>query len=279
MSPEATPAPCARTELIIPGPAEALAGLLDVEPPRDTLPPLWHIVYLLERPRQSDLGLDGHPRNGIPAPPGPGFARMFAGGRLTTRRPLRIGLPATRTTWLASSEHKTGRSGPLTFMTVRSTIEQDGAVSIVEESDIVYRAARRESVTSRPATQAALPQSTDEPIVAAVEIDANPALLFRFSALTYNAHRIHYDRDFAVSEGHPDLLVHGPLQALLMTEALRRAGVSFQDVQFSYRLVAPALARQRITAGATPHGSGWTVQVRNGAGQVTATGELPAKSS
>ena len=274
---EATPAPCARTELIIPGPAEALAGLLGVEPPRETLPALWHIVYLLERPRQSDLGLDGHPRSGIPAPPGPGFARMFAGGRVTTRRPLRFGLPATRKTWLASSEPKTGRSGLLTFATVRSTLEQDGVVAIVEESDIVYRAAGSRSVTPRPAAQAGTPQSIGERIVAAVEIDANPALLFRFSALTYNAHRIHYDRDFAISEGHPDLLVHGPLQALLMTEALRRAGVSFQDVQFSYRLVAPALARQRITASATLHGSGWAAQVRDHAGRVTATGDLSAK--
>ena len=277
MSTEANPGTCVRTELITPGPAEALAGLLEVEPPRDTLPPLWHIVYLLERPRQSDLGLDGHPRNGIPAPPGPGFARMFAGGRVTTREPLRIGRPAIRTTWLASSEHKTGRSGQLTFVTVRSTVEQDGVVSIVEESDIVYRAARNESVTSRSVTQAATPRTTDDRIVATVDIEADPTLLFRFSALTYNAHRIHYDRDYAMSEGHPDLLVHGPLQALLMTEALRRAGVSLQNLQFSYRLVSPAVARQRLSAGAIRHGGSWTVQVCDEAGQVTATGELSAR--
>ncbi|HEY9525232.1 MAG TPA: MaoC family dehydratase N-terminal domain-containing protein, partial [Thermopolyspora sp.] len=130
-----------RTELITPEPAEALAGLLDISPPAGDgeLPALWHWIYLLERRRQSDLGPDGHPTHGIPAPPGPGMLRMFAGGRVSMHVPLRFGEPATRTTRVIRTVEKKGRSGPLTFVTVRSDIEQGGRPAISDEQDIVYR--------------------------------------------------------------------------------------------------------------------------------------------
>jgi len=131
-----------RTELITLWPAEGLAGVLDMDAPSagDELPALWHWVYLLERPRQSDLGPDGHPRHGIPAPPGPGRLRMFAGGRVSMQILLRFGEPATRTTRVIRTVEKEGKSGPLTFVTVRSDIEQNGRLAIVDERDIVYRA-------------------------------------------------------------------------------------------------------------------------------------------
>ena len=207
------------TELITPGPAQALAGLLGVPEVDEELPLLWHWVYLLDRPPQDALGPDGHQhRGGMPVPPGPGLRRMFAGGRVSRHGPLRIGSEATRRTWQASSARKQGRSGPLVFVTVRTEVSQGGQVVITEEQDLVYR---------EPGANG---QARSGPSVAAAgrdrSVTVDPVLLFRFSALTYNAHRIHYDREYARGEGYPGLVVHGPLQALLMAgQAARWIGV------------------------------------------------------
>jgi len=128
-----------RTELITPEPSEALANLLGTDIPTDELPTLWHWIHLLEKRPHADLGPDGHPTFGIPAPPGPGRKRMFAGGRVSTRAPLVFGRPATRTTWVAGTKEKQGSTGPLSFVTVRNEYAQDGRVLIVDENDIVYR--------------------------------------------------------------------------------------------------------------------------------------------
>lgn len=266
-----------RTELITPEPAKALAALFDLPSdrvPSDTLPPLWHWIYLLERVRQDELGVDGHPVHGIPAPPGEGFQRMFAGGRVTTYAPLRVGEIATRTTRVISSVEKVGKSGPLTFVTARSSIEQRGTTSIVDEIDIVYRArgsaiARREKPSEADAESAAAVRSQ-----AVLELSIDEVLLFRFSALTYNAHRIHYDLDYAKSEGYPDLVVHGPLQALLMAEVLRRHDVSLVGHVFDYRLVAPAFGAQRVTASANLADHKTPALVRDAGQRVTATATL-----
>src|SRR5882762_6645356 len=123
------------TELIAPGPAEALAGLLGVTGDSfGEMPLLWHWVYLLDRPPTAALGPDGHQvRGGMPVPPGPGLRRMFAGGRVWRHGALRIGSEATRRTWPASSARKQGRSGPLHFITVRTEVSQGGQVVITEE--------------------------------------------------------------------------------------------------------------------------------------------------
>jgi len=242
------------TELITPGPAEALAGLLGVPLPGPDLPLLWHWVYLLDRPPQAILGRDGHPaRGGIPVPPGPGLRRMFAGGRAWRHGPLRIGAQATRRTWQASSAVKQGRSGPLHFVTVRTEISQGGRVVVTEEQDLVYRepapatpAALAPAAPGSPPAAAAAPPAGD----AGQPVEVNPVLLFRFSALTYNAHRIHYDRDYARGEGYPDLVVHGPLQALLMAE-LARPGLP-ERCEYSYRLVAPLFDGQGLIVSAAP---------------------------
>src|SRR4051794_32091500 len=131
-----------RTEHIIPSPARALGSLLGVPVPDldagDPLPLLWHWVYLLERPATVDLGRDGHPVRGtIPAPPGPGRRRMWAGGRVTHLSGLRSGAPATRRTSVVSSVDKQGRSGPMTLVTVRHQIAQDGKLALEEEQDIL----------------------------------------------------------------------------------------------------------------------------------------------
>jgi 3-methylfumaryl-CoA hydratase len=251
------------TELITPGPAQALAGLLGVPCPADGegLPLLWHLVYLLDRPPQDALGPDGHQhRGGMPTPPGPGLRRMFAGGRAWRHGALRIGSEATRRTWQASSVRKQGRSGPLHFVTVRTEISQGGQVVIAEEQDLVYR----EPGANGQARSAEMTAPAGRDRTVAVD----PVLLFRFSALTYNAHRIHYDRDYARSEGYPGLVVHGPLQALLMAGL---AGVG-AGAEYSYRLVAPLYEDQGLVVSAAPDGDAVRVSCRDATDRVTATG-------
>ena len=268
-----------RTETLLPGPAQALGALLDVPVPDldggAGLPLLWHWIYLLERPAQADLGPDGHPVRGtIPAPPEPGRRRMWAGGRVRVSAPLRCGEPATRRSRVQSVEDKMGRSGPLTFCVVHHQIRQRGRVVIDELQDIVYRAAG--SPADQPAAAwegAEIPPAEDERA-----IEVSPTLLFRFSALTYNAHRIHYDRDYARDvEGYPGLLTHGPLQALAMTEAARAADDDRPDGaerSFEYKLISPLFDFQGLVAGASVEPDAVTTGVRDLHGRATATGTL-----
>jgi 3-methylfumaryl-CoA hydratase len=267
-----------RTEIPQPEPAYALADLLGVPAPDlgngAGLPPLWHWVYLLDRAAQADLGPDGHPVRGtLPAPPGPGRRRMWAGGRVRTSGPLRCGRPATKRTKVLAVTEKHGRSGHLTFVTVGVHVLQDGAVVVDEEQDIVYR----------DAAGAAEPPAGAAPVVPAGtserEIEVSPALLFRFSALTYNAHRIHYDRDYCRDvEGYPGLLTHGPLQALAMAEAGRTVsstGGRTGDVTFEYRLVSPLFDDQGLIVSAVPGPDGTTATAaRDRHGRQTAAGTL-----
>jgi 3-methylfumaryl-CoA hydratase len=253
-----------RTEFLVPGPAEALGALLDVPVPdleRDGLPLLWHWLYLLDRPAQTDLGPDGHPVRGVvPTPPAPGRRRMWAGGRVRTHGPLRCGEPATRRSQVLSVKEKEGRSGLLTFVVAEHKVTQSGRVVVDERQDIVYR---QPGPVPTPDAGPPVPPGADE-----WSLDITPTLLFRFSALTYNAHRIHYDRDYARDvEGYPGLLTHGPLQALAMAETARARGMS-GDVDFEYRLVSPLFDHQGLIARA--HND--TVTVRDNQGRQTAAG-------
>ncbi|MEU3168228.1 MaoC family dehydratase N-terminal domain-containing protein [Streptosporangium sp. NPDC006930] len=261
-----------RTETLQPEPAVALARLLGVDLPdleSEGLPLLWHWVYLLERPRQVDLGADGHPvRDVIPAPPAPGRRRMAAGGRVRLLGPLVVGRDATRRTEVVSLTEKEGRTGPLTFVVVRHTVRQGGEVKVVEEQDIVYR----DAVATGPRAEA----DTFTPMALGEDewpLSVDPVLLFRFSALTYNAHRIHYDRDYARDvEGYPGLVTHGPLQALAMAECVRGKGVLATAID--YRLVAPLFDHQGLVARGVPAGSGHEVSVRDLGGRITAKGHV-----
>ncbi|MGB6583874.1 MAG: MaoC family dehydratase N-terminal domain-containing protein [Streptosporangiaceae bacterium] len=263
------------TELITPGPAQALAGLLGVPLADGALPLLWHWVYLLDRPPQAILGADGHPaRDAIPTPPGPGLRRMFAGGRVSQHAPLRTGAEATRRTWQASSTGKQGRSGALHFVTVRSEISQGGQVVITDEQDLVYR--EPAPTASVPAPEPAPPPDAPPPLPGdhVWPVEVNPVLLFRFSALTYNAHRIHYDRGYARAEGYPGLLVHGPLQALLMAELARRMTELPVRCDYSYRLVAPLFDGQGLIVSASARQDAVRVTACDAASRTTATGVI-----
>jgi 3-methylfumaryl-CoA hydratase len=265
-----------RTEVLLPGPAQALGALLGVPVPdlqrAEGLPLLWHWVYLLDRPAQADLGPDGHPVRGtLPTPPGPGRRRMWAGGRVSARGSLRCGQPATRRTSVLSAQEKQGRSGPLTFVVIRHQILQADRIVVEEEQDIVYR----EAAAPTPAPAAGADQSPVVPAAAGEwAIDTSPTLLFRFSALTYNAHRIHYDRDYARDvEGYPGLLVHGPLQALAMAEAARARGGGDKRF-FEYRLVSPLFDDRGMVVSAVPGNEPIHTAVRDRYGRPTASGAL-----
>jgi 3-methylfumaryl-CoA hydratase len=214
----------------------------------------------------------------VAAFPALGRRRMWAGGRVRASGPLRCGEPATKRSRVQSVLEKQGRSGPLTFIVIEHQIRQRGQVVIDEQQDIVYRK------TASCAGQLPPPQE-DGPAVEPARgdwvIEVSPTLLFRFSALTYNAHRIHYDRDYATQvEGYPGLLIHGPLQALAMAEAGRAAACRIDRDsrrQFRYRLTSPLFDHQGmvVSAASDPGDSDALVTaVRDIHGRGTATGIL-----
>ncbi len=266
-----------RTELITPEPAIALAALLDVPLPDldagEGLPLTWHWLHLLERPRQQDLGEDGHPvRNAVPDPPGPGRRRMWAGGSVRSVAPLRVGESATRRTRVLGTTEKQGRSGRLTLVTVGHTILQRGEVVVEERQDLLYRDA-----DARPVP---VPEPEGDGSQDRLEVEpeewtrpVSPVLLFRFSALTYNGHRIHYDRDYARNrEGYPGLVVHGPLQAMAMAEAARARGLT--GGVLDYRLVAPLFEDQGLVVQVSVDERGTATSVRDDWGRRTAEGHI-----
>ncbi len=225
-----------RIDTVSPGPARALAAALDGDPEdfvlRAELPPLWLWLYFLPVVRASDTGPDGHPKRGGFLPPVDLPRRMWAGSRCQFSGPVRIGDELTRVSTIAKVTAKTGRTGEMVFVTVRHAWSRGGAELMAEEQDIVYAAIPAAYVAADPLP--AEPQHWQEP--AAID----PVLLFRFSALTQNAHRIHYDRAYAEEvEKYPDLVVHGPLQAILMMEAARRREPGRRPATFAFRGVRP----------------------------------------
>ena len=236
-------------EEIAAAPALAAAATLDdtetIFGQGDELPPLWHWFYFLPKAPQSRIGADGHPQRGGFLPPIPLPRRMFAGSRLVFHKPLRIGRPTQRRGVIRSVSQKAGRSGTLAFVTVGYEISQEGEVCIEEEQDIVYREPGAAVAAPLPAPLPPLPEHAWSRL-----ITPDPVLLFRFSALTFNGHRIHYDRPYAMGEeGYPGLVVHGPLTAVLLIELLRRhAGRPV--ARFSFRGEAPLfdLAPFRVMA-------------------------------
>jgi 3-methylfumaryl-CoA hydratase len=208
-------------DTVTPVPVAALSALLDREDPPpepDTiLPPLWHWLYFLPLARQSDVDSDGHPKRGGFLPPVPLPRRMWAGGRLWFHHDLQVGASIRRQSTIVDISVKDGRSGKLVFVLVRHEISDPQGLAITEEHDIVYRDApspTEAAPAGRPAPESAIWHR---------DITPDPVLLFRYSALTFNGHRIHYDRTYVTQEeGYPGLIVHGPLIATLLVDLLRR---------------------------------------------------------
>ncbi len=256
------------------GPANALTAVLDTsDHPSNSgmLPVLWHWVYFLEWARHRELGQDGHPTEGHFLPPVPDRRRMFAGGRLTVHRPLELGRRAERTRSLANVSVKTGRSGEMAFVTVRSVFDQDGQTCLTEEHDYVYRSG--ESTAKRPDTARTEGRPTSDASWQQ-PFTGDPVRLFRYSALTANSHRIHYDAPYARDvESYPDLVVHGPLLVLLMVELTRRS--SRQHVStLDYRLRRPVFSGDPVLLTGTPDGNSANTAVLNGEGAVMVEAQL-----
>lgn len=209
------------------------------------LPPMWHWLYFLEGLPPAQLGRDGHPARGGFLPPVPLPNRMWAGGRLRWLAPLPLGAPLTRRSQVLRMTPKQGRSGPLVFVTVRHDIEADGLLVIEEEQDLVYRQPAASPLSAPPS----VPLSAEPPGGAVLDtLHTDATLLFRYSALTFNGHRIHYDADYCRDvEGYAGLVVHGPLQATwLAGMAQRRLGRPLK--RFDYRALAPATAEMTLSA-------------------------------
>ena len=212
------------------------------------LPPLWHWLYFLEGEPPQALGGDGHPARGGFLPPVPLSNRMWAGGRVSFLKPVRIGSRVRKVSSILKVDHKTGRSGDLVFVTVLHEITSPvGELLIREEHDIVYKNVVRPvaaATASRVANAAPAPHCRT--------FSPTSTTLFRYSALTFNGHRIHYDQDYCRhTEGYENLVIHGPLIATLLAGfAEEIAGRPLRE--FNYRGLAPALLGNTITFSATP---------------------------
>ena len=224
------------TDSAAPAPIRGLAALLDREVDvvqGGAMPLLAHWLYFLPTAAQSQLGADGHPRRGGFLPPVSLPRRMWAGSRVQFHADLRVGTQISRASRIADVNVKSGRSGTLVFVKVTHEVRCGETLAITEEQDIVYRDA--------PQPGAALaPTPAPEGAVWRREIKPDPVLLFRYSALTFNAHRIHYDRPYATEvEHYPALVVHGPLIATLLLDLVRRSLPDARIARFSFRAAMP----------------------------------------
>jgi 3-methylfumaryl-CoA hydratase len=265
-----------QSDEIAAAPVQALAATLDVEPPGEALPPLWHWMFFTPKARASEIGPDGHPKRGGFLPPVALPRRMWAGGRLEWHESLHVGDSATRTSRIVSVDEKQGKSGALVFVVVRHEVVGPRGLAIVEEHDIVYRDAPQPGAPA-PAAQSApgrsqaddtpsggsdrrepggsSPAPTDETF--AREIAPDPVLLFRYSALTFNGHRIHYDRSYVTEvEGYPGLVVHGPLIATLLMDLAHRERPALPPRRFSFKAVHPIFDIHRFTVCGRDDGAG-----------------------
>ena len=243
-------------------PVRGLSASLDRDDPRPAvgtaLPPLWHWLYFLPQARQSEIGPDGHPRRGGFLPPAPLPRRMWAGGRLRwlPANPLRVGDAVQRVSTIASVVGKAGRSGDLLFVTVKHEVHNANGLALTEEHDIVYRA------SALPGDPVPAPLAAETGAAWQREVAPDDVLLFRYSALTFNGHRIHYDRRYVTAvEGYPGLVVHGPLIATLLVDLVRRYLPEAFIKGFHFKAVRPTFDLHPFRLNAKPSADGTTVQL------------------
>jgi 3-methylfumaryl-CoA hydratase len=249
-------------DTVTPTPYAALSATLDRPAERPAagtpLPPLWHWLYFLPLHRRSEIGPDGHARRGGFLPPVPLPRRMWAGSQFTFHAPLRIGDALTRTSRIEDVTEKSGRTGPLVFVKVRHEIARtgDSTPAVTEFHDIVYREA--------PKLDEAAPPPTEAPDGGAWERRWVPddVLLFRYSALTFNGHRIHYDRRYVTEvEGYPGLIVHGPLIATLLLDLLRYERPAAEVLEYRFRAIRPTFDLNPFSVCGAPQPDGKTIHL------------------
>jgi 3-methylfumaryl-CoA hydratase len=258
------------SDQITPMPMAALSATLDLDSPTpqlgDRLPPLWHWLYFLSVHRQSELGPEGHSIRGRFLPPVPLPRRMWAGGTVTFHHPLLVGANYTRTSRILDVQQKEGRTGPLVFVAVHHEIGNAEGLALIEEQDIVYRD-HSKSGKVRAAPQ---PAPQDEKWERTIRPD--DMLLFRYSALTFNAHRIHYDYRYATEiEGYPGLVVHGPLIATLLVDLVRRQMPEANLTRFAFRAISALFDTAPFSLCGKPEATTISLWARNSSGGLATT--------
>jgi len=237
-----------------PTPARAMAATLGRDPsgafPHGAdLPAIWSWLYFLPLAPMGEVGPDGHPKRGGFLPPIDLPRRMWAGSRCTVHGPIRIGDALRKTSTLTAISEKSGKAGPLVFVTVRHEVSAEGRAALTDEQDIVFMniPAKWEPPALSPLPDCAWSE--------AVAVD--PVFLFRFSALTFNGHRIHYDRPYATQvEQYPGLVVHGPAQAILLFDAATRRAPERRPASFAFRGVRPLFDFDSVTVNGKPRDDG-----------------------
>ena len=234
-------------------PYAALAATLDRPAERPAagaaLPALWHWLYFLPLAPQSDIGPDGHAKRGGFLPPVSLPRRMWAGSQFQFHAPLHVGDAIERTSTIESVSEKSGRTGRLVFVRVRHEIRANAAtmVALTEHHDIVYRDA------AQPTDVAPPPQAAPPDAVWRKDWTADDVLMFRYSALTFNGHRIHYDRRYVTEvEGYPGLVVHGPLIATLLVDLLRWQLPHARLTRFQFKALRPTFDINRFAVCGKP---------------------------
>lgn len=262
----------AATAWLDPAQANRMNVTLDREPAfasGDPLPPAWHWLYFHDLARASRLGPDGHPELGITMPPMPLPRRMWAAGALAFEQPLRLGTIVQRISTIRSIRPKSGRSGPLFFVTVEHDLRTAGERNVLEEQTIVYR---QPSATAEvPAPQ---PAPAGAQFRAAWSLDSTA--LFRYSALTFNGHRIHYDADYCRTvEGYPGLVIHGPLLATLLLDLAVQQGRP--TGRFTYRARSPLFLPGSFSVNGLAEGEDTTVWAAGAGGGLAMEGRCSAR--
>ncbi|HEV7266620.1 MAG TPA: MaoC family dehydratase N-terminal domain-containing protein [Falsiroseomonas sp.] len=238
-----------------------MAATLGVPTP-EVLPPLWHWMLFQDWVMPDQLGPDGHPRRGGFLPPVHDLPRrMWAGGRVTFREaPLTEGDAVRRTSTILSVNEKSGGSGRLVFVTVRHVVDGPAGTAIEEEQDIVYRGAEGAAVKPGEAPP-------DWPNALKQVVIPDPVMLFRYSALSGNGHRIHYDQPYVTGvEGYPGLVVHGPLQATLMAHLAAEAAPGRKLARFAFRGRRPCFDGRKLTVLARRNGDALALETRDEGG-------------
>ncbi len=245
----------------------------DDPPPKDgdPLPPCWHWMFFRDSTVQSELGADGLPERGTLMPPVPLPRRMWAASQIRFNAPLRLGERAVKRSKITSITEKNGKSGQLVFVNLHHTVlNAADEVAIEEEQNIVYTEAPKRSAMPRPRSAPAGPAWRRNLV-------PDPVLLFRYSALTSNPHRIHYDQPYCTEvEGYPGLVVHGPLIATLMVDLCRRSRPDAEIKEFSFRAISPLFVDHAMVLGGTPadDGSSAAVWAANYEGGLASQGKV-----
>jgi len=260
-----------RDDVIAAEPARRMQATLDREPDLgdgDALPPLWTWFYFIDNHPAGRLERDGRTVFGDFLPPVALPRRMWAGGRFRFHGPLTIGEPASRRSEIADVRIKEGRTGTLCFITAKHAYGQQGKTVIEEEHDMVYRA--------DPAPDDPTPTPPTAPGDADISRTVTPSalMLFRYSALTFNGHRIHYDREYARNvEGYPNLVFHGPLTATLLADLAVEAMDGRPLASFDYRAISPLYDDRVFTIHAKRDGDGLSLWAANPDGKLAMTAQ------